>query len=87
MFLAHVICTGIPEAVGADAAARVVAEFANHGSWSQNVSCEWDGLQLTVTAESESDNSHSDVTHQLLACLGALVCGAPLTVQYDITET
>jgi len=87
MFRAHLTCTGVPTHAGSAAAAHVTAEFAHHGPWRGHISCTWDGSQLTLIAEHESDNSGRALADQFDACLAPFVRGIAVATSYKIKET
>ena len=87
MFRAQVTCTGIPTHAGPAAAAHVTAELAQHGPGLRSVSCTWDGLQLTLIAESESENAARAISDQFFECLAPFVRGVDIATSYKIRET
>ena len=50
------VCTGVPPNIGANLAIDVVEEFT-HRPWHQNVTCQWDGVNLILCAENDWDDN------------------------------
>jgi hypothetical protein len=55
MFRSTVTCTGLTESEAAEAVADMLFEFSER-PWQQNVTCEWKGGVLRLTAESDVDS-------------------------------
>jgi hypothetical protein len=56
MYRIVLACKGVPVHVGADGARDITEEFT-HRPWHQNVRCEWDGSQLVLQADNDSDSN------------------------------
>jgi hypothetical protein len=56
MYRIVLVCKGVPAQAGA-AGARDIAEEFTHRLWHKNVSCEWDGSQLILTADNDFDSN------------------------------
>lgn len=66
-------CTGVPKNAGAEAAADITREFAEHRTWHQNVSCTWDGSRLLLTAENDYDPDGVALMDEFSDCLSAYI--------------
>jgi hypothetical protein len=56
MYRIGLACKGVPAHAGA-ASARDINEEFTHRPWHRNVSCEWDGSQLTLHADNDFDSN------------------------------
>ncbi len=52
-----IVCPGVPEDVGATAAADIQEHFAADRPHHQNVRCTYEAGELTLTAENDFDNN------------------------------
>jgi hypothetical protein len=48
------VCSGVPNRLGTQAAEDITQEFA-HRSWHRNAVCRWNGSSLELEAENETD--------------------------------
>ena len=48
MFRVTLICDGLPAAAGEEAARDIAKEFADSRQWHSRVTCDWDGVRLTL---------------------------------------
>jgi len=75
MYRLKLICTGVPEAVGAEGAVGITDEFAQHRTWWQNATCRWDGKQLVLEADSDFDSDGGALSDEFSDCVSAFVDG------------
>ena len=75
MYKLVVSCSGVPESTGAEAAADIAKEFAEHRIWHQNVSCVWDGSRLVLSAENDYDPTGDALMDEFSDCVCAYVPG------------
>jgi hypothetical protein len=54
VFKLKLVCEGVPNHLGSEAAVDITEEFT-HRPWHQNVICSWDGSSLILEAENDFD--------------------------------
>lgn len=82
-------CSGVPHSAGAEAAADIINEFAEHRPQRKNVVCTWDGTDLVLKAESETDEAGLALKEEFSDCLSAIIAepfGGEITVE-SVTRT
>jgi hypothetical protein len=67
------VCHGVPEAAGAEAATDITAEFVHHRPWQKHVVCTWDGSGLTLRADSENDPNGLGLLDEFSDCISAYI--------------
>ena len=60
-------------AAGPEAAVDIAKEFGDHRKWHANVSCVWDGLRLTLTADNDYDPKGLALLVEFSDCLSAYI--------------
>jgi hypothetical protein len=87
MYRIVLAATGIPIDEG-PAGARCISEEFAHRPWHQNVTCEWDGTRLILTAENDFDSDGlalmDEFSDAISGCLK--VAGDGSIVVQSITE-
>jgi hypothetical protein len=73
MYKVVLSCGGVPKAAGAEAAADITKEFAEHRTWYKNVSCTWDGSKLTLSAENDHDPKGLGLMDEFSDCISAYI--------------
>ena len=73
MYKASLVCSGLPEAVGEEAALDITKEFAEHRAWHTNVRCYWDGKDLHLVAENDFDSDGQALLDEFGDCISAYV--------------
>jgi len=74
MYKITLSCTGIPEAVGVEAASEVTEEFS-HRPWHRSVRCSWDGARLLLLAENDYDVDGLALSDEFSDAIAACVVG------------
>jgi hypothetical protein len=69
------ICHGVPEGAGAEAATDITAEFEHHRPCQKNVICTWDGARLTLQADTENDPKGLGLLDEFSDCISAYISG------------
>lgn len=82
MYRVALACHGIPTEHGAEAAADITREFAEHRQWHKNVRCSWDGAGLALEAENDYDKDGAALADEFSDCISAYVSG---TFSYQVT--
>jgi hypothetical protein len=54
MFKVVLVCDGVPNNLGTQAAQDITEEFT-HRPWQRHATCSWNGSSLVLEAESETD--------------------------------
>jgi hypothetical protein len=73
MFRIVLACSGVPALVGEEAASDITAEFAEHRPWHTNVSCEWDGERLVLSAENDLDGDGAALSDEFSDAIAAYI--------------
>ena len=73
MYRIVLACCGVPESAGAEAAADITAEFAEHRQWHKKVSCTWDGTRLLLQADNDFDPEGLALMDEFSDCTAAYV--------------
>ncbi len=76
MYTVVISCTGLPKHAGAEAAADITKEFAQHRPWHKDVSCTWDGSRLILTAQNDYDSDGLALMDEFSDCICAYVAEA-----------
>jgi hypothetical protein len=75
MFIIHLICTGIPEEVGVEAAIDITEEF-RHRSWHKSVLCRWSNGALHLEATNDFDSDGKALVDEFSDAISAYVAGS-----------
>ncbi len=75
IYRAILVCDGVPKAAGPEVAIDIEKEFFEHRTWHSNVTCVWDGLRLTLTAENDHDPKGLALLDEFSDCLSAYIVG------------
>jgi len=73
IYRAVLVCEGVPKAAGPEAAVDITKEFGDHRKWHANVTCDWDGSRLTLTAENDYDPKGLALLDEFSDCLSAYI--------------
>jgi hypothetical protein len=73
MYKVVLSCGDVPPGAGADAAADITREFAEHHTWHKNVSCTWDGSRLILSAENDYDPDGVALMDEFSDCISAYI--------------
>jgi hypothetical protein len=73
MYKVVLSCGGVPEAAGAEAAADITKEFAEHRTWHKNALCTWDGSRLILSAENDYDSEGLALMDEFSDCISAYI--------------
>jgi hypothetical protein len=73
MYRIVLACYGVPESAGAEAAADITTEFADHRKWHSNVICTWDGTRLVLQADNDFDSNGLALLDEFSDCTAAYI--------------
>ena len=73
MYKVVLSCGGVPKVAGAQAAADITREFAEHRTWHRNVACTWDGSKLALSAENDYDADGLALMDEFSDCISAYI--------------
>ena len=73
MFRVTLICDGLPAAAGEEAARDIAKEFADSRQWHSRVTCDWDGVRLTLRSENDFDETGQATLDEFGDCIAAYV--------------
>ncbi|UXI68946.1 hypothetical protein [Tahibacter amnicola] len=73
MYQVQLICTGVPESSGAEAAVDITEEFSQHRQWHRNVLCTWDGRHLRLQADNDFDPDGLALMDEFSDCIAAYI--------------
>jgi hypothetical protein len=71
MYRVTLACSGVPGSEGAEAAADITAEFADHRPHYANVVCSFDAGRLMLVAESDFDADGLNLMDEFSDCIAA----------------
>jgi hypothetical protein len=72
MYRVVLACDGVPASAGALGATDIAEEF-QHRPWHKNVTCEWNGSQLILTAENDFDEDGRALTDEFSDAISACI--------------
>ena len=75
MYRVVLICHGVPQSAGSEAAADITREFAEHRQWHSNVTCTWEGSRLILSAENDYDADGLALMDEFSDCIAAYITG------------
>jgi hypothetical protein len=75
MYRVVLVCSGIPESSGAEAASDITAEFQQQRTWHSNAFCTWDGALLTLQADNDFDRDGLALADEFSDAVSAYVSG------------
>jgi hypothetical protein len=73
MYKVVLACHGVPATAGAEAAADITKEFAEHRTWHQNVICSWNGSLLILEAVNDYDADGKALQDEFSDCIAAYI--------------
>ena len=73
MYRIVAVCHGVPPSSGEQAARDVTADFAEHSDWYGTATCEWNGSDLILRAETDCDADGNLTADYFYKCIGACV--------------
>ena len=74
MYRIVLTCKGVPTETGAACADDISTEF-KHRPWHENVTCVWDGSQLTLQAENDFDSNGLALVDEFSDAISACIEG------------
>lgn len=77
MYRVVIVCPGVPEHLGAQAAADIQEEFVAERPHHQNVRCSFDAGELTLIAENDFDNNGLALQDEFSDCICAFLAEKP----------
>jgi hypothetical protein len=72
MYRVTLACTGVPQHEAQSGAQDIVEEFT-HRRWYQNVNCNWDGVLLLLSADSDFDSDGRALSDEFSDALSACI--------------
>ena len=73
MYRIVISCSGVPASAGAEAAADITREFAEHRTWHNNVSCSWLDSRLVLRADNDYDPEGRALMDESSDCISAYI--------------
>ena len=73
MFHITIVCDGLSNSAGEEAARDIAQDFAEHRTWHDYVACEWESSRLVLRAENDFDDDGAATLDEFSKCISAHV--------------